>query len=87
MAQIIFANAETQERFREFLSLPVDRDKMTLPQWLMWRLQSYRFDDTVTLWFNPFEKNYFDFAVRNADGERIIVGGLLYRNGGWESHT
>lgn len=24
MAQIIFANAETQERFREFLSLPVD---------------------------------------------------------------
>lgn len=87
MAQIIFADAETQERFRESLSLPVDRDKMTLSKWVMWKLQSYGFEDTVTLWANPYEKDYFDFAVRNPNGERIIVGGLLYRNGGWESHT
>lgn len=87
MASFVFGNAETQERFREALSLPVDRDKMTLSRWVMWKLQSYGFEDTVTLWADPREENYFDFAVRNPNTERIIVGGLLYRNGGWESHT
>ena len=87
MAQFIFGDQETQERFRESLSLPIDRDKMTLSQWVMWKLQSYGFEDTVTLWFNPYEKDYFDFSVKSVSGERIIVGGLLYRNGGWESHT
>lgn len=87
MAQFIFGNAETQERFRESLSLPVDRDKMTLSRWVMWKLQSYGFEDTVTLWADPREENCFDFAVKGVGGERIIVGGLLYRDGGWESHT
>ena len=87
MAQFIFGDAETQERFREALSLPVDRDKMTISRWITFKVSSYKWDDTVTLWANPYEENYFDFAVRNADGERIIVGGLLHRNGGWESHT
>lgn len=87
MAKFIFANAETQERFRECASLPVDRHKMTLSRWVMWRLQSYEFEDTVTLWADPWQENYFDFSINTASGERIIVGGLLYRNGGWESHT
>lgn len=87
MAQIIFGNAETQERFRESLSLPVDSDKMTLSTWVVWKLQSYGWEDTVTLWADPNESNYFDFSIKNPNGDRIIVGGLLYRNRGWESHT
>ena len=45
MASFVFGDAETQERFREALSLPVDRDKMTLSRWIMWKLQSYGFED------------------------------------------
>ena len=87
MASFVFGDEETQERFRECASLPVDKDKMTLSTWLMWKVSSYKWDDTVTLWANPYEENYFDFLIKNANNERIIVGGLLYRNMGWESHT
>lgn len=87
MAKFVFGDAETQEKFRESLALPVERDNMTLSRWAMWKLQSYGFEDTVTLWADPREENYFDFVVRAANGEMVIAGGLLYRDGGWESHT
>lgn len=87
MANIVFGDEETHERFHRCVNLPVDDGKMTLSQWVMWKLSGYNWDDTVTLYYDPYEENWFAFVTRDKDGNKIINGGLIYRDNGWESHT
>lgn len=87
MAKIECADKETHERLERCFRLPVDRGKGELRNWFSNMVSSWSWDDTCRLESEPYNENWFAWSVRGSDGSIKIVGGLIYRDNGWESHT
>ena len=87
MAGIRFNNRESIERFAKCWNLPVDKDKMTMQAWVADMFVKWPWDHTCHLSFDPTNDNWFSWGVYDEKGDRVMVGALIYRDNGWESHT
>ena len=87
MAKIEFGSEEAQKRLEKCLKLPVAVGKWKLSDWLSNMLCSWGWDSVCRLSEDPYEENWMSWCVSDKDGNRLIVGGLIYRDNGWESHT
>ena len=87
MAKIEFVSEEAQKRLEKCLKLSVDDGKWKLSDWLSNMLCSWGWDSVCRLSRDPYEENWMGWCVSDKDGNRLMVGGLIYRDNGWESHT
>lgn len=87
MAKIECASEEAQERLEKCLRLPVDNGKMKLSDWLVNMLCSWGCDSVCRLYEDLHEENWMSWCVFDKDDNRVMAGGLIYRDNGWESHT
>ena len=87
MAKIEFADEEAKKRLERCLKLPVDSGRIKLHDWLVHMLCGWGWDSVCRLYEDAHEENWFGWVVFDKDGNRVMVGGLIYRDNGWESHT
>ena len=87
MARIECASEEAQKRLEKCLSLPVAVGKWKLSDWLVNMLRSWGWDSVCRLYEDLHEENWMGWCMFDKDGNRVMTGGLIYRDNGWESHT
>ena len=87
MATIKCMDKEVYERLQRCWGLPVDKDKPRIQDFIMRYLTGWGEDAVCTLYNDYQEENWFGFAIRDKDDKLLLIGGLIYRDNGWESHT
>lgn len=87
MANIKIRDKETYDQLGRCWSLPVCPGRWGLQNWFSNMLSSWGWDSECRIERDPDQDNWFSWAVFDRDGNRLVVGGLIYRDNGWESHT
>lgn len=86
MANIKVEDSKTYDMLCLYWGKPVDNGRMTLGGWFSNVITGWGWDSTCHIRCDR-DPGWFNWWVVDADGKTCLVGGLIYRDNGWESHT